>query len=1804
MNPTPTIVDKTLVVCSSDPISWTLPDSDGVGGTDIIPVNTTYSWTFVDNSNVTGESSGGPSSVLSQVLINNVHTSQDVIYQLTPISSLGCEGIPFILTVTVDPVPLIADKSTEICSEETFTIDPQNNLPTEIVPANTLYTWVVVSPPPTSDLFGWSDITVGQSTISQTLTNNLPIAQTLTYLVTPTSGTCEGSTFEIEVTILPTPDVTISVATQTECSGETFASVEFTSSVAGTIFEYTLQNTTVPAQIQGYELNITGTGNFPSLILTNGLLDPYTLVYLVTPAIGSTSSSSDCLGTAELFEITINPSPELLSSQLDQEVCSFETTLAVSLTSPTPNVDIQWETVVPTGLLGVNLTNGTNQIPAYTLENILETPIDLVFTAVATTQGAAICEGPEFTYTITINPTAKIDLISDQTICSRYPFDDVAISSPNTPIGSLTYSWEVTASGPNLSGFTTSSVGVLPISTPITGETIFNTNSVAEDLVYTLTPFFNGCPGNTQTFTITVDPTPEIFAMSETICSEDTFDVSPINGNPTVATIVPLGTTYSWTVSTNPDIDGESAGTGASISQMLTNDSNVTQTVVYTVTPTSDQGCVGPTFELTVTVEPRPIISDKTDAICSGEAFTLAPSDNSPVEIVPVNTLYSWTIAPGVDLVDLEGYSAENDQPLISQTLVNGSEDSKTITYVVTPNAGNCPGATFELVVTVSPRPFIEDVVDIIICSEDTFEVAPITGIPNNNIIVPAGTTYTWTVIDNLDVVGESNESVPQPSISQTLTNETSAIQTVIYTVTPLSAGCQGPPFDIVVTVKPRPFILSGPDTQDTQCSGNPFVVLPQDGIPTATTLVPVGTTYTWVIPINNLNLTGQTLIQNVPQTEISETLSNITNINQQITYIVTPEADGCDGPSFEVVITIEPTPVIPDVIQILCDEENYVLSPVNGVEPDAFTIVPDLTLYSWGAPVLSNPNITGWTTGTDEAFFDTGILENGTTVIQTVTFTVTPNYYTPSNLTAPQCVGEDFTVTITLKPSPEINEVITNIACSYSNPLCDASIDISPVGLAPFTFNWTSVEGNPIADPTAEDLVDLCPGTYELAITDFTGCTYLYNYQIVPPTPVDFNLVSLIDISCNNVDVPPCDGFIEMSLSGGTLPYNSIEWYGQTDPTSDFFDLGPFTNTANPLQLLNACEGRYQLKVQDANNCQFVSDIYTIQQLNTPITFVDTVSNYNGFNIDCFGANTGSITVDLDGGSGFYDYTFEKNSPPIGTPQTGTLNTAPASVTFSFLTAGDYTLTVVDPNCPFDIVILYTLTEPTDLAVTATLITPVACFGGLATYDVTAIGGLPPYTGTGIITVPSGTVTFDVTDTNGCNDSFTTTVTEPTEITSTSLVTDALCFGDLGSLEITPNGGTGILTVSLFDATNIFMSSQITTPGIAVQFNELAGTYFYTVEDANGCVTNPIVVAIDEPALLEVTSVVGIDPDCNSTPAWAFNNGSICITIIGGTNPFPVGAGWVDNGGGNWCLTGLSAGTYPIDVTDINGCPLFTIIPDVILTRPPQITAFFKDSLEIDCASDTATQTNFIFVNGGVPPYEITWSGGAWDPLTQQLMETSVGGNYTAFVNDQYGIANGCPPIAFPLDPIVFFEFGISDFTLSSSNSSFCGVYSINDPVNFQNTSTGDIVNFTWNFGDGSPLLSGVDAPSHIYDTLGTYTIELSVEDIYGCFDTFSETIEVTKGYEIILPTAFTPNGDGINETIRPVFNCMTTLKMSIYDTWGSLLYVESGDSIYGWDGTIDGNPAENGNYIIVVIAETFNGNVIEMNGPITLIK
>ena len=902
--------------------------------------------------------------------------------------------------------------------------------------------------------------------------------------------------------------------------------------------------------------------------------------------------------------------------------------------------------------------------------------------------------------------------------------------------------------------------------------------------------------------------------------------------------------------------------------------------------------------------------------------------------------------------------------------------------------------------------------------------------------------------------------------------------------------------------------------------------------------------------------------------------------------------------------VEVKPVAIISDVIAEICDDSSYVFSPIDGTFPDSNTTIPDQTTYSWdvfstsGWDGIGDPPITGGQVGLQEdnlIAFDSGTLENNTTELQIAIFEVTP--WTNG------CPGTSFNVELTVSPSPEMNEVITNIECSYSEPLCAGSIEINPVGMLPFTYSWVGIGLPPLSNPTSKDQFDLCPGIYELTITDSSSCSYVYEYEIAPPEPVGFDLISLTDISCNNVDSETCDGSIIVETVGGELPFNLTEWYTESIPDSGIFDLGPLINIDNPLELINACEGNYILKVLDANFCEFISPVYNIEKSADSIILDEVLSNYNGYNISCFGANDGSLTIGLSGGSGNFEYNFV-DSEDI-TIESGSLLGTNNTLIFDFLVSDEYTLYISDSNCDNEIIRNYDLTQPEELVVSAELVEPASCFGSLATYNITASGGIPPYLGTGLQEVLSGSVTFIVSDANGCVDDFSTVVSEPDDLSATFSVVDAPCFGDLGSISIIPSGGSGLITVSLFDEDDSLLPPTLnTTDGVEVIFNQPAGTYFFEIEDENDCVYGPISVTIDHPDPILVDLEI-IQPDCNTIPSWEFNNGSICVTITGGTNPFPLGSDWVNSGAGQWCLLNLSEGTYPINITDDNGCSPIDLIPDVNLIRPPEITVSFNNTLTVDCDTDTATQTNFIFVNGGVPPYEITWSGGNSDPSTPNEMETTEPGNYSAFVNDQFGILNGCPPIEFPLDPITFFEFGESDFTIDSINNDFCEVFAISDPVEFANISTGDIVNFIWNFGDGSPQITNVDNPIHVYDVAGTYTIDLTVEDLYGCFDTYSQTIEITKGYEIILPNAFTPNGDGINETIRPVYNCMTEIKMSIYDTWGSLIYVEnSNGDLYGWDGTIDGNIAENGNYIMVVEAVTFNGVSIDLNGPVTLIR
>lgn len=240
--------------------------------------------------------------------------------------------------------------------------------------------------------------------------------------------------------------------------------------------------------------------------------------------------------------------------------------------------------------------------------------------------------------------------------------------------------------------------------------------------------------------------------------------------------------------------------------------------------------------------------------------------------------------------------------------------------------------------------------------------------------------------------------------------------------------------------------------------------------------------------------------------------------------------------------------------------------------------------------------------------------------------------------------------------------------------------------------------------------------------------------------------------------------------------------------------------------------------------------------------------------------------------------------------------------------------------------------------------------------------------------------------------------------------------------------------------------------------------------------------------------------------------------------------------------------------------------------------------------------QTFVDHVKGGVPPYTFSWSDGVVSGDNNQYMNTNNNGLVVFTVKDSFGCE-----AEFPITvntPVL----GIANFSYDSYGHDVYNLYSIFDPILFTNLATGDFTKIAWDFGDGS--FSDEENPSHVYTRVGTYTVKQTVTYPFGCQYVFTSTIKIEKGYTVEVPTAFTPNNDKINDTFAPVFLGLVEVTLYIYDTWGSLIYTETAETIKGWDGKIKDLDAENGNYYFKMIGKTFYNHTITQEGALTLIK
>jgi gliding motility-associated-like protein len=560
------------------------------------------------------------------------------------------------------------------------------------------------------------------------------------------------------------------------------------------------------------------------------------VIYTVVPI-----SALGCQGASFTVTVPVNPQP-VVAVQTPAAVCS-RTPVGVNFNAST-SVAAATYNVTALNLNGLTVSAGGATAPINGLLataladdaflNTTNAQVSVIYTVVPVS--AAGCQGASFTVTVPVDPQPVVAVQTPVAVCSGIA---VGVNfNASTSVAAATYN----VTGLNLNGLSVSAGGAAIVNglvaADLADDAFLNTTNAQVSVIYTVVPISAlGCQGASFTVTVPVNPRPIIPDQVSTICSGATFTVTPINSGPTV---VPAGTQYTWTAPTVAPIPGSLTGAGAqavgvaSISQTLTNTTNVVQTATYIVTPTSGAGCAGATFQVTVTVNPKPVIFNRVETICSGGTFTISPADGLPLAttIVPASTTYTWG-APVVT-AGITGGSAQSGQASISQTLSTTSTAPGTATYTVTPTsgaAGACVGATFQVVVTVNPIPKLSSTLTPAAICSGLFTYTPTSA--------TATATFTWTRA----AVSGINESASagSGSVSETLTNPTTLPVVVTYKFITSANGCNNAPGeDVQVTVNPTPLpnAIIGP--ANVCVSSNTFFY--------QVTQVP-GSTYSWDVP-------------------------------------------------------------------------------------------------------------------------------------------------------------------------------------------------------------------------------------------------------------------------------------------------------------------------------------------------------------------------------------------------------------------------------------------------------------------------------------------------------------------------------------------------------------------------------------------------------------------------------------------------------------------------------------------------------------------------------------------------------------------------------------------------------------------------------------------------------------------------------------------------------------------------------------------------------------------------------------------
>jgi gliding motility-associated-like protein len=271
--------------------------------------------------------------------------------------------------------------------------------------------------------------------------------------------------------------------------------------------------------------------------------------------------------------------------------------------------------------------------------------------------------------------------------------------------------------------------------------------------------------------------------------------------------------------------------------------------------------------------------------------------------------------------------------------------------------------------------------------------------------------------------------------------------------------------------------------------------------------------------------------------------------------------------------------------------------------------------------------------------------------------------------------------------------------------------------------------------------------------------------------------------------------------------------------------------------------------------------------------------------------------------------------------------------------------------------------------------------------------------------------------------------------------------------------------------------------------------------------------------------------------------------------------------------------------VVSSNGCT-DTITKQV--TVYPLPLPSFNASIACEAYPTNFTNTSFIS-SGSITSYLYNFNGigTSNQPNTSFVFPSSGTYNVTLTAVSNFGCTNSIN------QQIVVHGIPTASFTATPNPAL------VNQNITYTDVTPGNIISWQWNFGDGQG--DNTSITNHSYGAGGVYIVTLTITDDIGCMDTVSKTISVAL--LPVLPSGFTPNGDGENDVFIIRGGPFKHVDFKVYNNWGQLIF-ESNDASIGWDGTYKGEPAPLGVYTWTFVVDMGSDFIVKESGDVTLIR